>query len=310
MKIEEELCNSVICGDALEVMKGIQDESIHLVVTSPPYWDVVDYNNDKQIGQSSYGKYLLDLLNVWRETERVLIPNGKLAIVTPIMPIPKKKISNQHTRHLKNINNDIEYAILNSDMNMNRYSTFIWQKQTSEKMFGSYPYPPNIYEDNTIEFINVFVKDGVPRKIKKEVKENSKLTQEEWLNLTMQVWPIYPEDVMRVDGHPAPFPLVLPGRLIKMYTFKKCLDFGFEGDIILDMFVGLGTTCIAAKMLGRRYIGVDINPDFVDIARIRLESISEQEIPIFLERVRVRKAKEDYQLELFKKQKKESAKLF
>ena len=81
-------------------------------------------------------------------------------------------------------------------------------------MFGSYPFPPNIYEDNTIEFINVYVKDGPPPQIPKVAKEPSRLTQQEWLNLSMQIWPMYPEDVKRTGGHPAPFPTVLPQRLI------------------------------------------------------------------------------------------------
>ena len=85
----------------------------------------------------------------------MLRPNGKMAINTPIMPVPKKIIGGQHTRHLKNINNDIEFTILNETRFL-RYSLSIWQKQTSKLMFGSYPYPGNILENNTVEFINVF----------------------------------------------------------------------------------------------------------------------------------------------------------
>jgi len=262
--------DQIFTADALEFMKELPDECIALIVTSPPYWNVKNYEHPKQIGQSSYEQYLEDLLKVWKEAERILIPNGKLAIVSPIMPIPKKlERHNHHTRQLKNINNDIEQTIL-SDTNLQRYSLFVWQKQTTEKMFGSYPYPPNIYEDNTIEFINVFVKPGKPPNIPKEAKEPSKLTQEEWRNLTMQVWPIYPADVKRAGGHPAPFPVVLPQRLIMMYTFKAAPEVGFEGDIVLDMFNGTGATCVAARILGRHYIGVDLNPTYCRIAKYRL----------------------------------------
>ena len=177
----------------------------------------------------------------------------------------KPRHKNQHTRHLKNINNDIEHPILKYTPLL-RYSLFVWQKQTTTKMFGSYPYPPNIYEDNTIEFINVFVKPGKPKVVNKAIKEASKLTQKEWLNLTMQVWPIYPHDVKRAKGHPAPFPMEIPLRLIKMYAFKSVKENFFAGDVVLDMFAGSGTTCLAARSLGRRYIGIELNPDYCKIA--------------------------------------------
>ena len=186
-------------------------------MTSPPYWNVVDYGIDGQIGQTSYEGYLEELMCVWRETLRVLIPNGKLAIVTPIMPIPKQQIGDQHTRHLKNIAFDIEASILRELPALHRYGLFVWKKQTTTKMFGSYPYPPNIYEDNTIEFVNVYVKDGPPPPISKEAKEPSKLTQAEWRNLSMQIWPMYPEDVKRTGGHPAPF------RLCSRRDWRACI---------------------------------------------------------------------------------------
>jgi DNA modification methylase len=197
---------------------------------------------------------------------------------------------------LKNINNDIERSILKNIPDLQRFSLYIWQKQTSVKMFGSYPYPPNIYEDNTVEFINVYVKDGAPPSVPKEAKEASELTQEEWRNLTMQVWPIYPEDVQRAGGHPAPFPVVLPQRLIMMYTFKECPDAGFEGDIVLDMFNGTGATCIAARALGRKWIGIDLHPGYCEIARHRVKYESVDPHCIMLEQVRVKGAENSRQL--------------
>ena len=235
---------------------------------------------------------------MWRETERVLIGNGKLAIVTPVMPIPKSQIDSQHTRHLKNIAFDIEAKILSEVPNLHRYSLFVWKKQTTTKMFGSYPYPPNIYEDNTIEFINVYVKDGAPPSIPKIAKEPSKLTQEEWRNLSMQIWPMYPEDVKRAGGHPAPFPTVLPQRLILMYTFCAAPELDFAGDIVLDMFNGSGATTLAAKVTGRRWIGVDLNPDYCDHAEIRMELNSVNPHGILLEETRVRGARDSRQLAL------------
>jgi len=267
----DEFANSVICGDAEKVMADLPSESVHLIVTSPPYWNLGDYGVPEQIGQSSYERYLADLLGVWRQACRVLLPNGKLCVNTPIVPIPKKVMNVSHTRHLKNLNNDIEASILgDGECEFHRFSLYIWQKQTSVKMFGSYPYPPNIYEDNTIEFINVFVKAGKPRKLAKEVKERSRLSQDMWLNLTMQVWPIYPENVARTGAHPAPYPVVLPQRLILMYTFAEAPEAGCPGDIVLDPFNGTGATCVAAKKTGRRYIGIDIGPEYCEFARQRL----------------------------------------
>jgi len=289
--------NQIICGDALEIMEQIKRESIHLIVTSPPYWNLVDYGFEKQIGQSSYEQYIDDLRKVWIEAERVLIPNGKLCINTPMIPIKKEVINNQHTRHIKNINNDIEFSILDNT-SFQRFSLYIWQKQTTEKMFGSYPYPPNIYENNTVEFINVFVKSGEPRKIPKEVKEYSKLSMEEWMDLTRQVWYIYPEDVSRTGGHPAPFPVKLPARLIAMYTFAAVKSLNFRGDIVLDMFNGTGATCVAAKQMGRRYIGIDKSETYYEIARQRVESSSEGKIDLFTKKIKFENNQKQYDLSL------------
>ncbi len=266
--------NSIVCGDARVVMRTIPSESVQLIITSPPYWNLADYGVPEQIGQSSYEQYLHDLLGVWVECERVLVPNGKLCINTPIIPVPKKDTPELHTRELKNLNNDIEALIL-SATRLNRYSFYVWQKQTTEKMFGSYPYPPNIFENNTLEFISVFVKPGAPAKLSKEVKEASRLTQEEWLDLTRQIWWIYPEDVTRNGHHPAPFPELLPMRLIRMYSFGSFVNKDFPGDVVLDPFGGIGTTALAAKTLGRRYISIDISPKYTEMAVHRVASRQE-----------------------------------
>ena len=261
--------NTVVCGDSRTKLARVPESSVRLIVTSPPYWDLVDYGVDAQIGQSSYQEYLDDLLVVWKECERVLAPNGKLCINTPIVPVPKVRTPHLHTRELKNLNNDIEATIL-AGTSLARFSLYIWQKQTTEKMFGSYPYPPNIYENNTIEFINVFVKSGVPPKRLMEVKRANEIRQDEWLDLTRQVWWMYPEDVSRKGVHLAPFPELLPARLIRMYSFGEAPEAGFPGDVVLDPFGGVGTTAAMAKVLGRRYISVDISPLFSSLASERV----------------------------------------
>jgi len=262
--------NHIHCADAAEFMAELPTNSIDLVVTSPPYWTAVQYNQSSRQCSGSYEEYLDSLLAVWKECARVLRPNGKLAINTPIMPIPKAIINHQHTRHLKNINNDIEATIL-AETELLRFSFYVWQKQTSKLMFGSYPYPGNLLENNTLEFISVYVKPGKPPVFDKSIKEANRLSREEWLDLTQQVWFMYPEDVQRGGNHPAPFPEKLPARLMRMYTYGAVGD--FEGELVLDPFCGTGTTCVAAKRMGRRFLGIDICEDYVKQAYEKLAPI-------------------------------------
>lgn len=277
--------NSIVCGDSRETLQEIPDGSVRLIVTSPPYWDLVDYGVPNQIGQTGYQEYLDDMALVWTECERVLAPNGKLCVNTPIIPVPKARTPNRHTRELKNLNNDIEQSILGCTT-LTRFSLYIWQKQTTEKMFGSYPFPPNIYENNTIEFINVFVKAGAPPKFPAGVKDANRLGKDEWMDLTRQVWWMYPEDVARNGVHTAPFPELLPARLIRMYTFGGVAESDFPGDVVLDPFGGTGTTAVVAKILGRRYISVDISPVFTEIARNRVaDAVENRRYDIMLRRL-------------------------
>jgi DNA modification methylase len=254
--------NQLLAGHAAAVMAGLPPGSIDLIITSPPYWTAVEYDGGKQAWRS-YGDYLADLQTVWTQCARVLRPNGKLCINAPIMPIPKAAIR-QHTRHLKNIASDIEHTLL-TETDLERYALFVWQKQTSKMMFGSYPYPGNLIENNTIEFINVYVKPGKPPKYAREVKEANRLSRAEWLDLTQQVWFMYPEDVKRGGSHPAPFPQKLPGRLMRLYSFGAAAD--FPGDIVLDPFAGTGTTCAVAKSMGRRFVGIDISERYIATAQ-------------------------------------------
>ena len=259
------LLNQLHCGHAAKIMNALPEGAVDLIITSPPYWSAVVYK-DQDSPWPSYEAYLSDMMSVWRACARVLRPNGKLCINAPIMPIPKKMIA-QHTRHLKNIAFDTEQRIL-ADTDLLRYSFFIWQKQTSKMMFGSYPYPGNILENNTTEFINVYVKPGKPPKFDAEVKAANKMSRAEWLDLTQQVWFMYPEDVKRGGDHPAPFPEKLPARLMRLYTYGAFGD--FAGEIVLDPFVGTGTTCAVAKSMGRQFIGIDINEAYLKLANGRV----------------------------------------
>jgi len=268
-------------GHAADVMAEFPEGSIDLIVTSPPYWTAVEYDQGEGPWKS-YDAYLADMQRVWAECARVLRPNGKLCINAPVMPIPKAVID-QHTRHLKNIAFDMEHGIL-AATKLERYGLFVWQKQTSKMMFGSYPHPGNLIENNTVEFINVYVKPGKPPKFPAEVKAANALTRAEWLDLTQQVWFMYPEDVKREGDHPAPFPEKLPARLIRLYTYGAVGD--FPGEVVLDPFVGTGTTCAVAKSMGRRFVGIDINPAYVKMAEARVRDAPGREPLLLVGRAR------------------------
>lgn len=254
-------------GDTIEVLQSFEEECVDLVITSPPYWSAVEYEGNGNTTTQTYDEYISWLGKVWSLCFRALKPNGKLVINTPIMPIPKSLI-NQTPRHLKNINSDIDNWLMLHTQFL-RYSVYIWQKQTSKMMFGSYPYPPNILENNTIEFLSVYAKPGSPKKVSKAVKEENMLKQAEWIDLTQQVWFMYPSDVKRHLTHPAPFPQKLPARFMKLFSFGS-EDIG-AADVVLDPFNGAGTTTSVAKMLKRKSIGIELSNKYFRISKERVD---------------------------------------
>ena len=134
-------------------------------------------------------------------------------------------------------------------------------------MFGSYPMPNNLYSQNTSEFITIYVKDGKPNKqYPKKIKEQSKLTQKEWLDFTKHIWDIPPPDKSDIawNKHPAIMPKEIPYRLIKMFSFV--------GDIVLDCFAGSGTTLAVAKSLKRQYVGYEIYPQYQSVIKEKLQN--------------------------------------
>ena len=243
-------------------MNDIIDESIRLIITSPPYFNAKNYDHQDQIGlnSNSYAKYISSMNPVWKECFRVLKPNGKLCINSPILPMDKQTMSTHHNRDYLNINNDIENNILNTT-EFFRYDLIIWDKgSTDQLMMGSYPHPPNFYGLNTIEFINIFVKDGKPEKIDNKTKTKSKLSKDEWRKYISSIWKFPPE---HNRAHPAPFPVELPFRLIKLFSFTN--------DIILDPFMGSGTTALAAKMVERHFLGYELNKNYIKLGEKRLK---------------------------------------
>lgn len=277
--------NKIFFADSRN-MSEVTDNSVHLIITSPPYFNIKDYSKDgyqqsehstkheNQIGDiDSYAEYINQMLLVWKECERVLKPNGKLVINTPLMPILKKHMNTHHTRHIYDLNSDIQYSILHNT-NLFLMDTYFWNRTNSSKklMFGSYPYPRNFYAQNTTEFITVYVKDGKPKKATDEQKEKSKLTQQEWTEYTKQIWDITipSKNDIAFGIHPAIMPEEIPRRLIKLYSFHD--------DVILDPFAGSGTTLKVAKELGRNYIGYELMKSYQEVIEKKLGSVESNDV--------------------------------
>ncbi len=271
--------NKVFFKDARD-MKELPDNSVQLIVTSPPYFNIKDYSMDgrqekKKISKAKgqigdipdYSKYIKEMLEVWKECERVLKPNGKLIINTPLMPMLKKNLITHYNRHIFDINSDIQHSVINGT-GLFLMDVYIWNRTNPSKklMFGSYPYPRNFYAQNTIEFITVYVKDGQPENnVPKDIKEKSKLTQKEWVELTKQIWniPIPGKGDIAFGEHSALMPEEIVRRCVKLFTFV--------GELVLDPFAGSGTTLKVAKELGRDYVGYEISKSYEKVINLKLK---------------------------------------
>ncbi len=262
-------------------MDLIPDVSVHLVVTSPPYWNLKDYGRSDAIGQSSstYEEYLGEICAVFKECVKKLVPDGKL--IVNIMPILLPgKTSKFKRRITKTVLTDLE-EYMNSLGNMYFHSLYIWDKRKAVRFssWGSYPYPPNLLSTYPYEWIIVFSKIGRRPRVKKAIKELSKITHEEFTEWVQNsIWDFQPASAKQ-EGHPAPFPEELPRRCIKLYSFP--------GDTILDPFAGSGTTLKVAKELGRNSIGYEINPRYTELIRDKLgveDSTSQDSFEFLIEK--------------------------
>ena len=264
----------VVTGDSRR-MDQVPDESVHLVVTSPPYWNLKDYGNDEAIGQSSstYEEYLDSICEVFKECIKKLVPDGKL--IVNIMPILLPgKTSKFKRRVTKSVLTELE-EFMDSLGNMYFHSLFIWDKRKAVRFssWGSYPYPPNLLSTYPYEWIIVFSKMGQRRGVDKEIKEASKISHEEFTDWVQNsIWDFQPASA-RQEDHPAPFPEELPRRCIRLYSFV--------GDTVLDPFAGSGTTLKVARELGRNSIGYEINPNYTAIIREKIGVDDEPSDDIF-----------------------------
>ena len=241
----------IICGDVLDEMAKIPDNSIHLAITSPPY--NVGKAYDKHFDKMKYWEYLNWLEKVWIETKRVLMPGGRFAL--NIAPTGIKDFVPLHH----------DFTNQFRKMGMKFRTEIIWYKQTMLKRtaWGSFKSPSNPHIVPSWEYVLIFSKgkDRLDGQYK-----NADITKEEFMKFSDGMWYIPPETQRR--GHPAPFPEELIYRLIKFYSYK--------GNNILDMFGGTGTVAAIATKTGRRFIHIDISPQYCKIAQERIDAVLKQ----------------------------------
>jgi modification methylase len=256
----------LINGDARD-LSFLKDESIHLVVTSPPYWNLKRYNElPEQLGHiEGYEEFLAQLEKVWREVLRVLVPGGRLVCVVGDVCVSRRRFG----RHLVfPLHADI--CVLCRKMGFDNLNPIIWHKISNANFevangckFLGKPYEPNAIIKNDMEFILMQRKPGGYRKPTEEQRKLSKIDKEEFNTWFRQIWNITGASTR---NHPAPFPLELATRLVRMFSF--------HGDTVLDPFCGTGTTMIAALRHGRNSVGMDIDPEYCRMAARHLKKES------------------------------------
>ena len=251
-----EFINHIICGDAQTTLSRIPDESIDLIITSPPYNFGHAYAGDPHDDTHEWNAYFVDLLGVWRECDRVLKPGGRIAV--NVQPLFSDYVPTHHiiSRQL-------------AALGLLWKAEFLWEKNNYNAKFtawGSWKSPSMPYIKYTWEFIEVF--DKITHK-KAGKRENIDITAEEFKEWVMGRWSFPPETRMKDYNHPAMFPEELPRRLMKLFSYKN--------DIILDPFNGAGTTTLVAWRSGRRFIGIDNSRQYCDMAMTRIGSVAHED---------------------------------
>ena len=236
--------NKIFCKSS-EKMQELPDNSIHLMVTSPPFNVGKEYDQDLTLKE-----YLTLLKNVFKETHRVLAPGGRVAV--NIANIGRKPYIPLHAEIIR----------IMEDLGFLMRGEVIWDKGSSSGgscAWGSWKSASNPTLRDGHEYILIFSKDSFQRK---KHSKNDTITRDEFLEFTKSIWKFNTESAKKVN-HPAPFPTELPRRLIELYTFKE--------DVVLDPFMGSGTTAIAALKSGRNFVGYDISNEYVKLANKRID---------------------------------------
>ncbi len=250
----------IVNGDSRQ-MKELRDKSVHLIVTSPPYWQLKDYGTDNQIGfHDDYETYINHLNLTWKECYRVLHDGCRLCI----------NIGDQFARsayygRYKIIPIHTEIIKFCETIGFDFMGQIIWQKTTTmntsggASIMGSFPHPRNGIVKLDFEYILLFKKQGKAPQPTQEQKENSAMTNEEWNTYFNGHWYF---SGAKQDKHLAMFPEELPYRLIRMFSFP--------GETVLDPFLGSGTTAAVAKKLNRNSVGYEINSEFIPIIQEKI----------------------------------------
>ena len=260
-------------GDARD-LSWIPDASVHLVVTSPPYWTLKEYvpGNSAQMGHfEDYEHFLTELDKVWRECRRVLVGGGRICCVVGDVCIPRKK-GGRH--YLVPLHSDIQVRARR--VGLDCLQPIFWHKiangatevEGNGAGFYGKPYQPGGIIKNDVEYILFLRKGGEYRSAPPLQKALSMLSREEMRQWQCSIWTDLRGASTR-DGHPAPFPVELAERLIRMFSFA--------GDTVLDPFAGTGSTSRAAIMAGRNSIANEIEPAYVEIARNRIARAAREE---------------------------------
>ncbi len=248
----------LVHGDARD-LSFLPDESVHLVVTSPPYWNLKRYvENPDQLGHvQDYEAFLAELAKVWRHTFRVLVPGGRLVCVVGDVCVARKRFG----RHLVfPLHADI--CVLCRRLGFDNLNPIIWHKisnaafeaNKTSKFLGK-PYEPNAIIKNDMEFILMQRKPGGYRQPTNGQRDESRLNKKDFDAWFQQIWNITGAST---KNHPAPFPLEVALRLVRMFSFT--------GDTVLDPFCGSGTTMVAALKTNRNSVGVEIEPEYCRMA--------------------------------------------
>ena len=258
-------------GDARN-LSWLDDVTAHLIVTSPPYWTLKEYRQyPGQLGHiESYEEFLDQLDQVWKHCARVLVPGGRICCVVGDICLPRKKAGRHHVVPL---HADIQVRARRH--NLDCLSPIYWNKiangvtEASGNGTGFYgkPYQPGAIVKNDVEYILFLRKGGAYRKPTPLQKALSMLTKEEMQSWWQPIWTDIKGASTR-NGHPAPFPVTLAERLIRMFSFA--------GDIVLDPFAGTCATAIAAYRAGRNSISNEIDPHYYSLGRANLETATKE----------------------------------
>jgi len=274
MKILNNFINKVICGDCIELMQKLPENSIDLIITSPPY------NVDKKYSNYNDSRLLSDyhrwLRRASKEMYRVIRPNSNIFINICDVGISNRN-AEERVGERGNFHVIPNHIVIIDEMVKNgaqylhpifwrKISNHTSQFGASARFCGTYPYPANCHVPSETEYILHFRKNGLYKKVDKKIREESKVSKKRWMQLSSQIWEF--PGITKRKYHPAEFPIELPSRCIEGWSFIE--------DTVLDPFMGTGKTAVACIYLNRNYIGFEISPKYCEISKRSIDGVIPQ----------------------------------